>query len=56
MAKDFVAIRNSIDRLKELGLPNEILFGLNAWLEREKEKDELLKTTNPIKRMGIGEK
>lgn len=56
MPKDFVLIKNAIDRLKELGVPQKITDDLTAWLGREKKKDEILKTTSPIRRMGIGDK
>ena len=56
MPKDLVGIRSSIDRLKELELPDHIIAHLETWLEIEREKDEASKAYNPIERMGIGER
>lgn len=53
MPKDFVLIKNAIDRLKELGVPQKITDDLSAWLGREKKKEELLKTTSLNQRTGI---
>jgi len=52
--EDIKRLRKMSDRLKELGCP---VANLNKWIDKEaKRTDEFLKTTNPLERMGIGEK
>ena len=47
MPKDFEGIRKSIDSLKELGVPENVIDDLEAWLESEKKKAEYFETGAP---------
>lgn len=49
MPKDFKAIQKTIERLKEAGLPDEVVENLNEWVAEEKKKEGIKEDNMPEK-------